>query len=86
MDKEKWGECLIPEIMSSEESDEEGSFAVKPLPWRSDRTTKFLKTLDSKAEKKKSRKSQSMTFARSTGPISDRPKPADGSVPAWTVK
>ena len=31
-DKEKWKECLIEDLISSEDSDEDGSFLVRPLP------------------------------------------------------
>lgn len=84
--KKKWAECLIPELMSSEESEEDGSFSVRPLPWRSEKATHFLKSLDNKIEKKKTKKSQIMTLKRSTGISSDRHVPTTDSVPAWTIK
>ena len=86
-EKPTWMECLVPELMSSEESEDDGSFTIRPLPWRSEKATSFLLGMDHKHQKRQSRKSLVMTFQRNEGTLpSDRPKPIDGSVPAWAVK
>lgn len=78
--------AVVPCLMSSEESDEDGSFTIRPLPWRSDKVNRLFKNLDSKHEKKQSRKSKMMTSVRKEGDASDRPQPAEGSVPAWCLQ
>lgn len=85
-DKEKWKECLIEELISSEDSEDDGSFLIRPLPWRSEKVTSFFCNLDKKQDKKKSHRSKIMTFERKTGPPSQRSKPLDGSVPAWAIR
>lgn len=80
--------------MSSEESDDdveedpdggEGSFSftVRPLPWRSDKMTKFVLSLDQKFYKTQTKRSQMMMQKRVKGLLSDRPQP--DSLPAWCV-
>ena len=58
-DKAKWMDCIFLEIISSEDSgddsDEDGSFVVRPMPWRSDKASSFLLSLDRKHDKKQSR-------------------------------
>lgn len=92
--KEKWGPCLVLDLMSSEESgDEDGededsegghAFRVRPLPWRSEKVTSFYIQLDKKFSKKQSRRSSIMTLKRHIGLVSDRPQPYD--LPNWMVK
>ena len=77
---------LIEELISSEDSEDDGSFLVRPLPWRSEKVTNFFCGLAKKQDKKKSRKSKIMTFERKTGPFSQRSKPLAGSTPAWAVQ
>ena len=52
-----WEEGLIPELISSEESDGEDGFMVHPLPWRSERLNKLFTSLDHKNKKRTSAKS-----------------------------
>ncbi len=85
-DKSKWKECLVPEVMSSEDSEDDGSFTVRPLPWRSEKANSFLSSLDCKHGKKQSKKSKIMTLCRENRSPSDRSKPIDGSIPAWVFK
>lgn len=84
-DKKKLKECLTADLMSSEESEEDGSFIVHPLPWRSEKATGIFHGLDKKHDRRKTKRSKVMTFARKRGQLSDRPKPPKGSVPDWTV-
>ena len=83
-DKEKWEEGLIPELISSEESDGEDGFMVHPLPWRSERVNKLFASLDHKNEKRRSHRSKVMTQKRYEGIASDRPVPL--TAPDWAVK
>lgn len=75
---------LIPEMMSSEESEDDGTFSVSLLPWRSDNASDFFYGLDSKHTKRSSKKSQKMCFERcELGRKSSRVKPASKGVPEW---
>ena len=55
-DKEKWKECLIEELISSEDSEEDGTFIVRPLPWRAEKVSNFFCGLDKKRTKSAQRK------------------------------
>ena len=48
-DEEKWKKVLQVSFMSSEESKSEDVIEVRPMPWRSDRVTTYLHSLDEKA-------------------------------------
>ena len=58
---DKWNKVLVYEMMSSEESGEEGPtgscIIVKSLPWRSTRVNNFMQSLDDKAHSSKSQQS-----------------------------
>ena len=81
-DKEKWKKVLQVSFMSSEDVIE-----VRPLPWRSDRVTTFLHSLDHKARETKSPQARRQMKTRREGALSSRPKPTydgDGSaLNAW---
>ena len=66
---------LLPCLMSSEVSDDEGTFTVRPLPWRSARATDIHHSLDDKCDRRRSIRSKMMRFARKEGVPSDRRKP-----------
>lgn len=85
-DKPKLLEALVPDLMSSEDSDDDGSFTVRPLPWRSSKISEIINALDEKYNKRRSRKSKVMTFVRKEGSVSDRPQPISGTVPNWCIK
>lgn len=86
--KEKFLPCLVPDLISSEESGEEdeGQFIVRPLPWRSEKVDNFFATLDHKHEKRQTVRSKKMSYGRKDGLPSDRPKPRDGTLPKWLFK
>ena len=84
-DKKKWKDCIVGELMSSEDSNEDGSFIVRPLPWRKEKVTFFLCGLDRKLERRKSRKSKIMTHERKKGPPSCRSRPKPTSIPSWCI-
>ena len=58
VDREKWKQILVTEVISSDESESEdrkGVFFAKNLQWRSDTVTRFFSKLD---DAQKSRKSE----------------------------
>ncbi|XP_063431321.1 uncharacterized protein LOC134713993 [Mytilus trossulus] len=65
------------QYMSSEQTDseDEGSFIVRPLPWRSDDFDKLVKKLDQKHENKLSKRSRRQNNVRKVGAVSSRKKP-----------
>ena len=76
--KRTWREVLVPVFMSSEESGEEDGrpvLFVKSLPWRATKVSKFLKQMDLKGEKKKSKRSILQTMPRLPGSVSTRLTP-----------
>lgn len=77
---------FIPELMSSEESEDDGTYTIRPLPWRSEKVTDLFYRLDGKIDKKKSKRSKRMTSDRFKGDPSDRTVPTDMSIPSWCVK
>ena len=85
-EKEKWGKVLVPEMMSSEESDVENDdvITVKPISWHAERVRAFLHRLDSKVTVAKSAQSKRQRKQRveSSG-NSNRAKPA--TLPNWAV-
>ena len=72
---------LTPEFMSSEESDDVGSFTVRPLSWRSQKATDIMCCLDDRHVS--SERSRRMTFDRLEGPVSDRIRPVADSRIYW---
>ena len=85
-DKPKLLEAFVPELMSSEDSEDDGTFTIRPLSWRSSRVSELFFGLDDKYDKKRTRKSKVMMFKRMEGSLSDRPKPISGTVPSWCIK
>lgn len=86
--KNKWGECLKIDFMSSEDSGEEGkqspSFVTRPLPWRSGQVNDLFAKLDKKFNETSSVRGRTMTLQRTIGDPSDRMPPI--GVPEWMVK
>ena len=85
-EKEKWGKVLVPEMMSSEESDIEndGVITVKPIRWRTERVRTFLHRLDSKVNTAKSTQSKRQRKQRiESSEYSNRVKPA--TLPDWAI-
>ena len=75
-DKEKWKKVLQINFMSSEESEDEDVIEVHPIPWRSERVTTFLHSLDDKARDKKSPQARRQMKTRREGAPSSRPQPS----------
>ncbi len=87
--KKTWNEILVPAFMSSEESDMEDDkpvLLVKSLPWRASKVSRFLKQMDAKGEKKKSKRSILQTMTRLPGPVSNRLLPTTFEPSFWGFK
>ena len=90
-DKEKWHKILVPEMISSEESDDDADGngvavnVVKKLPWRSDVVREFFYDLDEQYTSGKSSQAKRQTKQRITSIIpSTRPVPE--GFPSWATK
>ena len=86
-DQSKWMSVLVPEFMSSEDSDIEqaGTIIKHPLEWRSARVNDFFKSLDAMKSKSRSDQSKRQTMERClSGSYSTRPKPS-GKYPSWSI-
>ena len=84
--KKTWRDILVPSFMSSEESGEEDGrpvLFVKYLPWRAAKVSRFLKQMDIKGEKKKSKRSILQTMPRIPGSDSTRLKPTTFDPNFW---
>ena len=84
--KKTWREILVPSFMSSEESGEEDGrpvLLVKHLPWRATKVSRFLKQMDIKGEKKKSKRSILQTMPRLPGLDSTRLLPTTFEPNFW---
>ena len=71
---------MVSELISSEESDENDSIIVRPLPWRAPDFFKKLDVLideDKTSQAKRQRKDRVMSSTESSRPI-----PASG-IPKW---
>ena len=69
--------------MSSEESGEEDSIIVHPLPWRSEYVNKMFSRIDEYCNKKKSPQALRQMKTRIAGIPSSRPKPVDTLGISW---
>ena len=84
--KKKWKPAFVPELISSEESDgtdDDASFTIRPLVWRSDKVTNFFSHLEKK-NNNSTQRNKRMSLKRKVGLPSDRPPPA--SLPEWMIK
>lgn len=80
--------CLNIDLISSEDSDEDTEnetrqFITRPLPWRSDKVTRFFQQLDKRHHKGTTHRSKMMSFKRIEGDLSDRLRPISTTVPEW---
>ena len=81
--KDKWGQCLVSDLISSEDSDENDSIVVKPLPWRAPKGTDFFKKLDVLIDEDKTSQAKRQRKDRIISSVeSSRQKPS-GGVPKW---
>ena len=61
----------------SSEDDNEDSFEIRPIRWRSGICDEYFESLDRKAEKLMSKKAKRQTVKRNMGPFSTRSLPKD---------
>ena len=75
---------LINDCMSSEESEEENTVIVRPLPWRAELVNTFFATLDQKMMEERSAQARRQLKSRVIGEPSTRP--TCESLPSWALK
>ena len=72
----KWMNVMVNDFMSSEEScEEDDTFVIRPLPWRSFKVNEFFGRLDTTSKTHRSSQSQKMRNGREPGEPSERPCP-----------
>ena len=74
------------EYMSSEESGDDGSIVVHPLPWRSEYVNQMFTKINMYTMNNKSDQARRQMKYRSIGSPSGRLPPSDPGVPAWALK
>ena len=85
--KEKIERCLVLDLMSSEDEEEDGTFSVRPLRWRSAVMDQYVSELDDKIKATKSKKAARQTVQRKLGEMSVRPVPTQVSAECrWAVR
>ena len=85
-EKQDWSQIMKIDVMSSEESGEEGGEEVivsRPLPWLSANVTQFFRQLDDEGVKRKSPQAKRQMKTRKCGLPSTRPKPTTEAFPSW---
>ena len=75
---------MIMDCMSSEDSGDDDTLVVKPLPWRSDLVNRFFDNLDKQNMEEKSSQAKRQLKARLTGAPSSRS--ACVPLPRWALK
>ena len=81
----KWLAVVKKEYMSSEESGDEDSITVHPIPWRSDYVSKMFSKIDMFVNTKKSCQARRQMKQRKIGSPSSRPPPPGDSAPEWAI-
>ncbi|CAC5394806.1 unnamed protein product [Mytilus coruscus] len=86
--KEKGSKSLVMQYMSYEQTDseDEGSFIVRPLPWRSDDVDKLVKKLGQKHDGQLTKRSRRQHHKRKVGAVSSRIKPEVVPGHEWVFK
>lgn len=85
-DADLWKKVVVPELISSEESDmdeEEEVLKVHSIPWRAHKVTAMFERLNSEAYKSKTPQSKRQRKRRVTGESYQRQRPADLNLPNW---
>ena len=80
----KWLKVVSNEYMSSEESGEDDTLLVHPIPWRSQYVDQMFKKIDAFCTNKRSPQARRQMKQRSVGSPSSRQCPID-SAPEWAV-
>ena len=81
----KWLQVAKKEYMSSEESGDDDSITVHPLPWRSGYVSKMFGKIDTFVNSKKSSQARRQMKERKVGTPSSRPPPPTGCAPEWAI-
>lgn len=81
--KTRWMKVMRNDVMSSEESGDDGTNVVKPLPWRSQYVNKMFDKIDDYCGNTKSAQARRQMKTRVVGEPSTRAKPT--GLPDWAV-
>ena len=81
----KWLAVVKNELISSEESDEDDTIIVHPLPWRSEYVNRMFQKIDKYCFSKKSPQAKRQMKKRMTGSPSSREMPVTMD-PVWAFK
>ncbi len=82
--KAKWMKVMRNDVMSSEESGDDGKNIIRPLKWRSEYVDKMFDKIDQYYGAHKSPQALRQTKERVIGEPSDRCQPQD--LPDWAIK
>ena len=85
-ERKKWEKVFIPDMMSSEESDQENdhNMVVRELPFRHERVTSYFHAIDEATYKTRSSQAVRQRKNRVLQGVSSRPIPS--GVPKWSLK
>ena len=83
--RKKWLTVITNDYMSSEESGEDNSIIVHPLPWRSEYVSSMFKRIDAYCEKKKSPQAKRQMKQRIQGRVSRRQPVVDEMMSRWAI-
>lgn len=83
--RQKWLAVMTNEFMSSEESGDDDSLCLHPIPWRSSYVSQMFQKIDSYCANKKSSQARRQMKQRQVGSPSRRLLPNAESVPDWAV-
>lgn len=79
--RKKWLTIITNDYMSSEDSGDDDTIEVRPLPWRSSYVNAMFTKIDAYCNHKKSSQARRQMKGRVVGSPSSRPKPVD--YPEW---
>ena len=86
-DADLWKKVIVPDLISSEESEmdeDEEVLKVRSLSWRASRVTAMFERLDGEVSKSKTPQSKRQRKRRvNSGESSQRQQPADLNLPNW---
>lgn len=77
---------MLNDLMSSEDSGEDDSIVIHPLPWRAKHVSDMFKKIDQYTLHYKSPQAKRQRKTRKIGSPSCRPKPIEGKCPSWALK
>lgn len=85
-DRKKWLKVIVPDMMSSEDSGDDGDEKnyVKPLDWRSPLIKDFFIDLDQEFSVNKSAQAKRQTKVREVSSVSSS-RPVPTNMPSWAI-